>query len=393
MKKLVLILAITVCFGTTSAFAFSATPTAGTSKDNGSNLSSSDSEAIKNNYNKTHSDGTSTTDTKGWSNDKQATASLKKMAEARKSQTLSAKAKAEVIIAAILFEYEDHPEWLTAYPKKALVEVINARNFSKPTLGADIGINPVIAPGQIDGTMAELYRHGGSYNVKTEDMPGDSINTALIKQKLQELVILGAICGQALLYTIDDISVIEPGTRASEKFKKNAKKGGEHGALQQLTESDIKSLGEKDIYNLFRAGLNKVLITGITNQTIKSSMISALKDVQTKDCRFMESAGAVACGKVKWTMNTIPNVSVGPISWLGNGFAGYEASYDVSASWSYSDMLDIGKSINSTSKVSHDFSKKVDDAVALGNGIDYVTESRTGVDTALKTTSGVNFGK
>jgi len=299
--------------------------------------------------------------------------------------------QASTILAEDIIEYERNPSLLDKFPKKNLVNIIKAGNYSNPTLGADIGITTVIVPGQVDEVTANVYRHAGSYNIPIDNIAG--LDVGLARKKLEELIVLGAINGQAILNATNSLALLEPKLAAVEKIKKIAQKKGIHKALATVTDKDIEYIGAGDMRGLFKASLNKVLIDGITDTDIRKTMTAALDDVRKKECRLFGSAESITCGSVQWKLNTIPNVTVGPISWTGTTFAGLEASYRISASWSYSEMIDKMKSINSTSRIAHDYAKRAEDSISVGEGVDFVVDSKTGAEAGLRATSGVNAGK
>ena len=320
------------------------------------------------------------------------------MADAKRSNELSVSLNASVLLAAGIMEYERNPERMAIYPQKSLLAVITAARYSHPILAAHIGITSEVKPGVFSSEFEKIHEVNGKANELIDNVPGLQDHAPLVRQVMKEQIVLGAIGYQAIRYAQSDISLLKAELAPSKKFVKTRKNKGVSAALQNLTGEDLEILGAGDMENVFQSALNRVLIDGIQKDTKPSSLFMRTKAALAAidgDCHYLVAQGtkSIICGGVEWRVGSAPNMTVGGNPWISPGsFGGMDATYRISGSWSYSEMMDKADSISNSSKVSNDKSAKIDDSITRGRGRDFVMNAKTAADRALKASGSTNVG-
>ena len=396
MKKIILAVAMAAILGSGGAARADITGTVTQGAEVGRDVSGGTDIGQNGKQGRTisHGDGTSITNSNGWSRDRNASTSFKQMADAKRANELSVTINASVLLATDIMTYERNPALIAKYPKKKLLAVIQSARYSHPVLAAQIGITGQVMPGVFSDQIDKLHDSAGRNNDLIEDVVGLRDHANLVRQTMKELIVLGAIGSQAIYYAQADISLLKSELPPAKKFVETRKTKGDAEALKGITGEALEVMGAGDMEGIFWNSLDRVLTSGITKESLQKRTNAALAAVDG-DCHYRVATGnkSVICGGVEWNIGSAPNITVGGTPWISaTGFGGLEASYRVSGAWSYSEMFDKMNGIGSSSKVSHDFSGKVDDSVTRTRGREFLINAKTAVNRKLGATGSRSVG-
>lgn len=329
---------------------------------------------------KSHSDSKSKSKTLSVSDDEQLQTNLKKMMDAQKRRELNLDKPAQAVFMNHLIKLERDSSLIENSPHKLLVKAIQARPLTRPILPAHVGLSVSLAGnGGYDGIRGKYLSSSTSANATIEEVDADSVK---IRQYIQTLAIYGGIVGQAyenLNANIDKIDVM---------FKTTGKKGRLTKGVRDIKIQEVASMGAEDFSHLARASLLQVFVDGITETTIKDTVNQLLASAN-EDCFLKASAdnSGIACGEILLQLTNPSDFEVSGVPWFGKSFAGYQGSYKVSASWSYSKTLDEQESVSSSNKIARDWQIREEDAENKGKGVEAIMALKNGVELASKSSN------
>ena len=346
----------------------------------GSNSSSSGfNTQEKQDKRKSHSDSKSKSKTYSVSDDEQLQTNLKKMMDAQKRRELDVSKPAQTVFINHLIKLEKDSSLIENSPHKLLVKAIKARPLTKPLLPAHVGLSAPLAGGEgYDGIRAKFLQSSTAQNASIEAVDAD---TKKIREYIQTLAIYGGIVGQAyenLNANVDKIDTM---------FKTSGKKGRLTKGVREM-KVEIASIGADDFNRLARASLLQVFEEGITEPSIKSN-VNQLLQVSNEECFLKASAdnSGISCGEVLLQLTNPADFELSGTTWFGKSFAGYQGSYKVSSSWSYSKTLDEQQSVSSSNKIAKDYQIRAEEAESKGKGVEAIMELKNGVEIASKSSN------
>lgn len=346
------------------------------STGNGINISNGIDLSRKMSKNKNHTDSRSKTNSSTAADDEQISNSLKEMHDARRSREFDISKPAQTVFIDFLIELEQNPDMLANVPKQGLVEAIKMQILSNPKLLSDFGLGSKITEYAIDATRAEFLAKSAGTNgniaALTDEEP--------IREYIQALAIYGAIVGQSYIYLNEEIGKLDNALHTTGK-KGRITKG--------VRDIKVEAVGSADFDILARSALYKVFQTGITDTMLKRTMERALNN--KSQCRFAKSGDmdGIACGEIKLRLDSPPELLIAGVQWAGSSFAGYQGSYKMSSSWSYSQTLDKLQSVSQSSRIAVEYAKRAEDAESKGKGAEAVIAIKQGVDVSSKTNNSV----
>jgi hypothetical protein len=224
----------------------------------------------------------------------------------------------------------------------------SCRIATNPKLLKDFGLSAEISPGVIDVTAADFLAKAAQSNSGLKAIADEK---AIINYK-NCLAYYGALIGQAYLYLSADV---------------NAGKGS------------IKSMGYDEFMTLADDALIRAL-SGITNATIKGLYDRAVNDKQP--CQFDKSLENIKCGASVIAIGGSPQLTVSGIKMYGGGFAGYQGTFKVSKSWSYTTALESLKTNSKYAKFAEDVSNYTEELESQGRSREAVLVRKKAVDLA-----------
>lgn len=326
--------------------------------------------------NKNHTDSRSKTNTNTIADDEQISNSLREMHDARKSREFDISKSAQTVFIEHMMELEQNPEMLANVPMQGLVDAVKMEILINPKLLNDIGLGSQISEYAIDASRAEFLAKSAGTNANISTIT----DIKLIREYMQALAIYGAIIGQSYIYLNDDIAKLDT------MLKTKGKKGRITKGVRDI---QVAEVGAADFDILARAALYKVFQTGIVDTNLKRIMHRALNN--TAPCRFAKSGDmdGISCGEFKVRFDNPGELFVGGIHWAGSQFAGYQGSYKMSSSWSYSQTLDKLQSVSQSSRIALEYAKRAEDSESKGKGAEAVIAIKQGVDISSKTNNSV----
>ncbi len=228
------------------------------------------------------------------------------------------------------------------------------RIATNPKLLRDFGLTAEISPGVIDVTAADFLAKAAQSNSGIKAIADEK---AIIYYK-NCLAYYGALIGQAYLYLSQDVNA---GRNKSGNI-------------------DIKGMGYDDFATLADAALLRAVESGLTNTTIKGLYDRAVNDKHP--CLFDKSLENIKCGASVISIGGSPQLTVSGIKMYGGGFAGYQGTFKVSKSWSYTTALESLKTNSKYAKFAEDVSNYTEELESQGRSREAVLVRKKAVDLA-----------
>jgi len=328
--------------------------------------SNSGSRKIDKRKNNTKSKSTSHTVSR--SIDENVSNTLKEMADARANKELDLSMPAQTVFVEYLRELELGTTPLPPGTLPEMAELIKASIVTQPRYQVDFGLATV--DGGYTNSRLESWLKEQAGNKAPLSAVVNQSDIDKMRGYLKKSVVLGGAVGQAYHNLHNAVKAADPRIKGL-------------GNPKDLKNVEIAALGAEDFRRMARASLNAVLIGGITDRSILSSIKNSLVMID-KDCRLFNEPSTVACMDVVVTLGNPTTVVVAGIDWTGKSFAGFSGNYRMSTGWSYSQTIDKLASYASSKRIADDVARRLEDSESKGDAREFAIEARTGVERAAK---------
>jgi len=225
---------------------------------------------------------------------------------------------------------------------------------TNPKLLRDFGLTAEISPGVIDAIAADFLAKSAQSNSGLKTIADEKA----IKNYRKLPCLLRALIGQAYLYLSGDLNA-------------GRNKNGN---------IDIKGMGYDDFSTLAEASLLRAVETGFTNTTIKGLYDRAVNDNQP--CMFDRTLENIKCGPTVMTIGGSPQLTVSGIKMYGDGFAGYQGTFKVSRSWSFTTALENLKTNSKYAKFAEEVSNYTEELESQGRSREAVLVRKKALELA-----------
>ncbi|WP_281184734.1 hypothetical protein [Trichlorobacter lovleyi] len=188
---------------------------------------------------------------------------------------------------------------------------------------------------------------------------------AALRRYINTVASFGARAGQAQILLNSWITKIG-GVRKS--------KGGDY---------EITGLGADDLVSLAAAAW--IQAENVTDRRIKQDLDRILAD--KTPCRLAGDTSKVQCGVTVIQLNAPPELRFRAVEWYGGAFAGINATYKVSSSWSWQKALEDSTGSSSFTR------RTADELEAQGNAFDATMTRKQAVERSKSNKSTFSSGK
>lgn len=222
-------------------------------------------------------------------------------------------------------------------------------------LPADFGLSAVVGQG---GLINQTYQDWLYSMARSNTLVSQVTDEKTLRAYFRNVAEKGAIIGQAMIYLQGDLAQLGGVKRTKNAF-------------------EIIAIGADDLLALAQ-GAHKRAQAGISDARIRNRLEEILSD--QAPCRLAGDPTSIKCGKSLLTLTVPPKLTFRGVEWYGHAYAGLDATYKVSSSWSWSQSLEHATTDSTFGRWAREQSEAAERLEAKGLTRDAVKTRREAVE-------------